>query len=122
VNTALSCIALSNCSYIEDALPQEPSSPPIAPELRSERICQSKHAGCEKVAPAASRNSWLAFLRIMKQPIENEQRKEDQKKNPSKGIDPEKKEPEIEADLNDQDPGERQKENQNQQKDDPLAA
>jgi hypothetical protein len=28
----------------------------------------------------------------------------------------------AEANLNDQDPGERQKENQNQQKDDPLAA
>jgi hypothetical protein len=62
------------------------------------------------------------FLKIMKQPIENEQRKEDKKKNPSRGIDPEQKQPEMEADLNDQDPGERQKENQNQQKDDPLAA
>ncbi len=58
----------------------------------------------------------------MKQPTQNEQRKEDKKNNPSRGIDPEKKEPEMEADLNDQDPGERQKENQNQQKDDPLAA
>lgn len=77
---------------------------------------------CEKVAPAASRNSCVGFLWIMKQPTQNEQRKEDKKNNPSRGIDPEKKEPEMEADLNDQDPGERQKENQNQQKDDPLAA
>lgn len=58
----------------------------------------------------------------MKQPIDLEQKKEDKKNNPTQGIDPEPKEPEMEADLNYQDPGERQKENQNQEKDDPLAA
>jgi hypothetical protein len=59
----------------------------------------------------------------MKQPTDQQQRNEDKKKreeeNPSHGIDPESKEPEMEVD---QDPGERQKENQNQKKDDPLAA
>ena len=40
---------------------------------------------------------------------------------PKGGIDPESPKNE-EAILNDQDPGEQQKENQNQQKDDPLAA
>ena len=62
----------------------------------------------------------------MKQPADQEQKKEDKREenrhNPERGIDPESGEPEMEADLNDQDPGERQKENQNQQKDDPLAA
>jgi len=59
----------------------------------------------------------------MKQPTNQEERNEDKKKpekeNPSRGIDPESKEPEMEADHH---PGERQKENQNQKKDDPLAA
>jgi hypothetical protein len=59
----------------------------------------------------------------MKQPTNQQERNEDKKKpekeNPSHGIDPESKEPEMEVD---QDPGERQKENQNQKKDDPLAA
>lgn len=59
---------------------------------------------------------------MMKQPTHQPERDEDKKKpeeNPSRGIDPEAKEPEMEVD---QDPGERQKENQNQEKDDPLAA
>jgi hypothetical protein len=59
----------------------------------------------------------------MKQPTDQQERSEDKKKpgkeNPSHGIDPESKEPEMEVD---QDPEERQKENQNQEKDDPLAA
>ena len=59
----------------------------------------------------------------MKQPTDQQERNEDKKKpekeNPSHGIDPESKEPEMEVD---QDPGERQKEIQNQKKDDPLAA
>jgi hypothetical protein len=53
----------------------------------------------------------------MKQPTDQEERNEDKKKpekeNPSHGIDPESKEPEMEVD---QDPGERQKENQSQKK------
>jgi hypothetical protein len=63
----------------------------------------------------------------MKQPTNQEERNQDKKKpeeNPSRGIDPESidpesKEPEMEAN---QTPGERQKENQNQKKDDPLAS
>jgi hypothetical protein len=59
----------------------------------------------------------------MKQPTDQQERNEDKKKpekeNPSHGIDPESKDPEMEVD---QDPGERQKENQNQKNDDPLAA
>jgi len=56
-----------------------------------------------------------AIQSMMKQPITQEERNEDKKKpekeNPSHGIDdPESKEPEMELD---QDPGERQKENQN---------
>ncbi len=62
----------------------------------------------------------------MKQPSDHEQKKEDRREenrqNPARGIDPEPDEPKMEAELNDQNPGERQKENQNQQKDDPLAA
>lgn len=58
----------------------------------------------------------------MKKPTEQEQRKENKKDNPPQRIDPEPEEPEMEAALNDQGPGERQKENQNQQKDDPLAS
>ncbi len=66
----------------------------------------------------------------MKQPTDHEQQKDDKREdkreenrqNPSQGIDPAAREPKMEADLNDQDPGERQKENQNQEKDDPLAA
>ncbi len=65
----------------------------------------------------------FAIQSIMKQPTDQQERNEDKKKpekeNPSHGIDPESKEPEMEVD---QDPGERQKENQNQKKDDPLAA
>jgi hypothetical protein len=65
----------------------------------------------------------IAIQRYMKQPTDQKERNEDKKKpeeeNPSHGIDPESKEPEMEVD---QDPGERQKENQNQKKDDPLAA
>lgn len=59
----------------------------------------------------------------MKQPINQEERNKDKKnpeQNPSRGIDPESGEPEME--VVDQDPGERQKENQNQKKDDDLAA
>ena len=66
--------------------------------------------------------SGCTVLLPMKKPTEQEQRKENKKDNPPQGIDPEPEEPEMEAALNDQDPGERQKENQNQQKDDPLAA
>ena len=73
----------------------------------------------------------------MKQPTDQEERNEDKKKpekeNPSHGIDPESKEPEMEVDQDRapestlfafwvEAPGERQKENQNQKKDDPLAA
>jgi hypothetical protein len=57
----------------------------------------------------------------MKQPSDQQERNEDKKKpekeNPSHGIDPKSKEPEMEVD---QDRGERQKENQKE--DDPLAA
>jgi len=64
-----------------------------------------------------------AIQPFMKQPSDQRERNVDRKKpeneNPSHGIDPESKEPEIEVD---QDPGERQKENQNQKKDDSLAA
>jgi hypothetical protein len=59
----------------------------------------------------------------MKQPLNQRERNEDRKKpeqNPSRGIDPESKEEEVE--VVDQDPGHRQKENQNQKKDDDLAA
>jgi hypothetical protein len=48
-------------------------------------------------------------------------RKDEDVQTPNKGIDPKPPKNE-EAILNDQDPGHRQKENQNQQKDDPLAA
>jgi hypothetical protein len=65
----------------------------------------------------------MIILFTMKQPTDQEEHNEDKKKpekeNPSRGIDPESKEPEMEVD---QDPGERQKENQNQKKDDLLAA
>jgi hypothetical protein len=65
----------------------------------------------------------IAIQRFMKQPTNQEERNQDKKKpekeNPSHGIDPESKESEMEVD---QDPGERQKENQNKKKDDPLAA
>lgn len=58
----------------------------------------------------------------MKQPTDQRERNEDKKKpveeNPSHGIDPESKEPEMEAD----EPGVQQKENQNDKKDNPLAA
>jgi hypothetical protein len=66
---------------------------------------------------------FLSIEITMKQPTNQQERNEDkktpEKENPSHGIDPESKGPEMEVD---QDPGERQKENQNQQKDDPLAA
>jgi hypothetical protein len=68
----------------------------------------------------------------MKQPTDQEERNEDKKKpekeNPSHGIDPESKEPEMEADQDRgqqkarswlsgvEDPGERQKENQNRKR------
>lgn len=74
----------------------------------------------------------------MKQPTDQQERNEDKKKpekeNPSHGIDPESKEPEMEVDQAPgpqnarsslsgvEDPGERQKENQNQKKNDSLAA
>ncbi|HZE82282.1 MAG TPA: hypothetical protein VE604_15370 [Candidatus Polarisedimenticolia bacterium] len=57
----------------------------------------------------------------MKQPTDQEERNEDNKKpekeNPSHGIDPESKEPEMEVEQDNS-----QKESQNQKKDDPLAA
>ena len=59
----------------------------------------------------------------MKLPTSQEDRNEDkkpEKENPSHGIDPENKEPEME--VEDQDTGERQKENQNKEKDDSMAA
>ena len=74
----------------------------------------------------------------MKQPTDQQERNEDKNKpekdNPSHGIDPESKEPEMEVDQDRgpqkvrpslsgvEAPGERQKENQNQKKDGPLAA
>jgi hypothetical protein len=60
---------------------------------------------------------------LMKQPTNQRERNEDKKKpgqNPSRGIDPESEEQQRE--VVDQDPGHRQKENQNQKKDDDLAA
>jgi hypothetical protein len=58
----------------------------------------------------------------MKQPTNQEERNQDKKKpeeNPSRGIDPESKEPEMEADQNSSN---RQNENQNQKKNDEQAA
>lgn len=59
----------------------------------------------------------------MKQPTDQQERNEDKKKpekeNPSHGIDPESKEPEMEVN---QETGKSQKENRNQKKDGPLAA
>jgi hypothetical protein len=58
----------------------------------------------------------------MKQPTDQQERNEDKKKpeeNPSRGIDPESKEPELEVEK---DPGEGQKENQSKEKEDGLAA
>lgn len=81
----------------------------------------------------------FAIQSIMKQPTDQHERNEDKKKpeeNPSRGIDPKPKE-EEEMEVVDQDrgprkarsslsgvedPGERQKENQNKKKDDDLAA
>jgi hypothetical protein len=60
----------------------------------------------------------------MKQPTDQHERNEDKKhpeENPSRGIDPETEKQE-EMEVVDQDPGHRQKENQNQKKDDDLAA
>ena len=59
----------------------------------------------------------------MKQPTNQEERNKDKKspeQNPSRGIDPKREEQQME--VVDPDPGERQKENQNKEKDDPLAA
>jgi hypothetical protein len=59
----------------------------------------------------------------MKQPTSQEERNRDKRnpeQNPSRGIDPTSGEKEME--VVDQDPGHRQKENQNQKKDDDLAA
>jgi hypothetical protein len=59
----------------------------------------------------------------MKQPTNQRERNEDKKnpeQNPSRGIDPKSEEEQME--VVDQDPGHRQKENQNQKKDDDLAA
>ncbi len=59
----------------------------------------------------------------MKQPTDQEERNEDKKKpeneNPSHGIDPESKDPEMEVN---QAPGAQQKENPNRKTDDPQAA
>lgn len=59
----------------------------------------------------------------MKQPTDQEERNEDKKKpeneNPSHGIDPESKEPEMEVNK---DPGGQRKENQAPETDGPLAA
>jgi hypothetical protein len=59
----------------------------------------------------------------MKQPTDQRERNEDKKKpveeNPSRGIDPESKDPAVEAS---QTAGEKQKTNQNDKKDDSLAA
>ena len=78
------------------------------------RDCRTRKGGTGKT---------FAIQSFMKQPTDQEERNEDERKpekeNPSHGIDPERKEPEMEVD---QDLGERQKENQNQKKDDPLAA
>lgn len=80
-----------------------------------------------------------AIQSSMKQPTDQRERNEDKKKpeeNPSRGIDPESQEEEMEVADQDpgsptraffarggvEDPGERQKENQNQKKDDDLAA
>lgn len=82
-------------------------------------------AGTQDCAPKrkGGTGNVFAIQWFMKQPTNQQERKEDKKKpekeNPSHGIDPESKEPEMEVD---QDPGERQKENQNKKKDDPLAA
>ena len=60
----------------------------------------------------------------MKQPTNQEERNQDNKKpkeNPSRGIDPEPG-GDAEMEVMEQDPEEDQKENQNQKKDDDLAA
>ena len=74
-------------------------------------------AGKGGMRPAA------AIQPIMKQPTDQRERNEDKntpEQNPSRGIDPASGEKEME--VVDQDPGHRQKENQNKDKDDPLAA
>jgi hypothetical protein len=87
-----------------------------------------KHGWREKLrcidgAARAAPRAYSPSNSTMKQPTDQEERNEDKKKpekeNPSHGIDPEPKEPEMEVD---QHPGERQKKNQNQKKDNPLAA
>lgn len=81
---------------------------------------QEKLRGWRRWQGGDIRNGF-AIQQPMKQPTDQEERNEDKKKpekeDPSHGIDPESKEPEMEVD---QDRG--QKENQNQKKDDPLAA
>ncbi|HKV92202.1 MAG TPA: hypothetical protein VJW20_06620 [Candidatus Angelobacter sp.] len=65
----------------------------------------------------------ISIQPIMKQPTDQHERNEDKKKpeeNPSRGIDPRPEEKEME--VVDLDPGHRQKGNQNQKKDDDLAA
>jgi hypothetical protein len=72
---------------------------------------------------AATRNNEAPSNKNMKQPTNQRERNEDKKnpeENPSRGIDPESEEQQME--VVDQDPGERQKENQDQKKDDDLAA
>lgn len=67
----------------------------------------------------AAQETRTSIQPLMKQPTDQRERKEDKKKpeeNPSRGIDPETEEEEME--VVDQDPGERQKENQNKEKDD----
>jgi hypothetical protein len=100
----------------------KPSSPPVCAGASFPKRSNNRNTWGGKKLRRHIPESVAPFLTIMKQPTQNEQRKEDKKNSPAKGIDPEQKQPEMEADLNDQDPGERQKENQNQQKDDPLAA
>lgn len=90
------------------------------------------------VAVRGSASIFSTIQSSMKQPTDQEKRNEDKKKpekeNPSHGIDPESKEPEMEVDQDRgpqnarsslsgvEAPGEGQKDNQNQKKDDPLAA
>jgi hypothetical protein len=90
--------------------------------LQNIRFRDSRETITIKPVRGDTRNS-STIQSSMKQPTDqkerNEGKKKPEKENPPHGIDPESKEPEMEVD---QDPGERQKENQNQEKDDPLAA
>lgn len=104
-------------------------------------MCKHQVVGIVALSMAFSGDgtgSAFAIQSSMKQPTDQEERNEDKKKpekeNPSHGIDPESKEPEMEVNQDRgpqkarsllsgvEDPGKRQKENQNQKKDDPLAA